>query len=288
MTNPIFLTAKRGPAITFAVLSTVLLIILPIVSGVYLAVGKSNPAPKIAHSLLAKNEFRDAAANKLIESISKDTKGAEALLFKNKGKEIRVALSDAMGTKAFEDEVVGITHKAYDFYVDGDSQSATIDIRPIASMALTAISKVNPLFSLAEDQIKDIAPIDLKSGDSDINLVQIKKEFTGLVFVLWIGFILFSALYWRFTSNLHNGLKFAGIQSAVFAVISILIYLIGSAAGSSIASKSTDALPQIAIPIVAKAVISPFLTLAILGLTTTVALVGYLYTLVKKQLKPSN
>jgi hypothetical protein len=69
MTNPIFLTAKRGPAIAFAVLSTGLLIVLPIVSGVYLAVGKSNPAPKIAHSLLAKSEFRDAAANKLIESI---------------------------------------------------------------------------------------------------------------------------------------------------------------------------------------------------------------------------
>ncbi|MCX6425583.1 MAG: hypothetical protein NTV47_02335 [Actinobacteria bacterium] len=284
MTNPIFLTAKRGPAITFALLSTLILIILPIVSGVYLAVGKSNPAPKIAHFLLAKSEFRDAAANKLIESISKDTKGAEALLFKAKGKEIRVALSDAMGTKAFEDEVVGITHKAYNFYVDGDSQSATIDIRPIASMALTAISKVNPLFSLAKDQIKDIAPIDLKSGDSDINLVQIKKEFTGLVFVLWIGFILFSALYWRFASNLHNGLKFAGIQSAVFAVISILIYLIGSAAGSSIASKTTDALPQIAIPIVAKAVISPFLTLGVLGFVASGAIVGYLFLKIRGEL----
>ena len=284
MTNPIFLTAKRGPAIAFALLSTLILIILPIVSGVYLAVGKSNPAPKIAHSLLAKSEFRDAAANKLIESISKDSKGVEALLFKANGKEIRVALSDAMGTKAFEDEIVGITHKAYDFYVDGDSQSATIDIRPIASMALTAISKVNPLFSLAKDQIKDIAPIDLKSGDSDINLVQIKKEFTGLVFVLWIGFILFTALYWRFASNLHNGLKFAGIQSAVFAVISILIYLIGSAAGSSIASKSTDALPQIAIPIVAKAVISPFLTLGVLGFVASGAIVGYLFLKIRGEL----
>ena len=288
MTNPIFLTAKRGPAITFAVLSTVLLIILPIVSGVYLAVGKSNPAPKIAHSLLAKSELRDAAANKLIENISKDTKGAEALLFKAKGKEIREALSDAMGTKAFEDEVVVITQKAYDFYVDGDTQAATIDIRPIASMALTAISEVNPLFSLAKDQIKDIAPIDLKSGDSDINLVQIKKRFTGVVFVLWIGFILFSALYWRFASNLHNALKFSGIQSAIFAVISILIFLIGSAAGGSIGGNSADQLPQIAIPIVAQALISPFLTLAILGFITTMALVGYLYTLVKKQLKPSN
>lgn len=284
MTNPIFLTAKRGPAITFALLSTLILIILPIVSGVYLAVGKSNPAPKIAHSLLAKNEFRDAAANKLIESISKDTKGAEALLFKNKGKEIRVALSDAMGTKAFEDEVVGITHKAYDFYVDGDIQSATIDIRPIASMALTAISKVNPLFSLAEDQIKDIAPIALKSSKSDVNLKQIKNGFTGLVFVLWIGFILFSGLYWRFASNLHNGLKFAGIQSAVFAVISILIYLIGSAAGSSIASKSADALPQIAIPIVAKAVISPFLTLGVLGFVASGAIVGYLFLKIRGEL----
>jgi hypothetical protein len=288
MTNPIFLTAKRGPAIAFAVLSTVLLIILPIVSGVYLAVGKSNPAPKIAHSLLAKSEFRDAAANKLIESISKDTEGAEALLFKDKGKEIRVALSDAMGTKAFEDEVVGITHKAYDFYVDGDTQAATIDIRPIASMALTAISEVNPLFSLAKDQIKDIAPIDLKSGESDIDLVQIKKEFTGVVFVLWIGFILFSALYWRFASNLHNGLKFAGIQSAVFAVISILIYLIGSAVGSNIGSNSADQLPQIAIPIVAQSLLSPFLILAILGFITAAILVGYLFTLVKKQLKPSS
>jgi len=284
MTNPIFLTAKRGPAIAFALLSTLILIILPIVSGVYLAVGKSNPAPKIAHSLLAKSEFRDAAANKLIESISKDSKGVEALLFKANGKEIRVALSDAMGTKAFEDEIVGITHKAYDFYVDGDSQSATIDIRPIASMALTAISKVNPLFSLAKDQIKDIAPIDLKSGDSDINLVQIKKEFTGLVFVLWIGFILFTALYWRFASNFHNGLKFSGIQSAVFAVISILIYLIGSAAGSSIASKSTDALPQIAIPIVAKAVISPFLTLGVLGFVASGAIVGYLFLKIRGEL----
>jgi len=288
MTNPIFLTAKRGPAITFALLSTLILIFLPIASGVYLAVGKSNPAPKIAHSLLAKSEFRDAAANKLVESISKDSKGAEALLFKEKAKEIRVAVSDAMGTKAFEDEVIGITHKAYDFYVDGDSQAATIDIRPIAAMALKAFSTVNPLFSLAKDQIKDIAPISLKSGDADIDLVQIKKAFTGLVFILWIGFILFSALYWRFASNFHNGLKFSGIQSAVFAVISILIYLIGSAAGGSIGSNSTESLAQIAIPIIAQSVISPFLTLAILGLITTVALVGYLYTLVKKQLKPSH
>lgn len=288
MKNPIFITAKRGPAITFAVLSTVILIFLPVVSGVYLAVGKSNPAPKIAHSLLVKSEFRDAAANKLIESISKDSKGAEALLFKAKGKEIRVALSDAMGTKAFEDEVVVITNKAYDFYVDGDSQAATIDIRPIAAMALTAISKVNPLFSLAEDQIKDIDPISLTSAKSDVDLKQIKDGFMWLVFLLWIGFILFSALYWRFASNLHNALKFSGIQSAVFAVISILIYLIGSAVGSNIDGNSADQLPQIAIPIIVQSVISPFLTLAFLGFIVSAMLVGYLFTLVKKQLKPGN
>lgn len=288
MKNPIFITAKRGPAITFAVLSTVILIFLPVVSGVYLAVGKSNPAPKIAHSLLVKSEFRDAAANKLIESISKDSKGAEALLFKAKGKEIRVALSDAMGTKAFEDEVVVITNKAYDFYVDGDSQAATIDIRPIAAMALTAISKVNPLLSLAEDQIKDIDPISLTSAKSDVDLKQIKDGFMWLVFLLWIGFILFSALYWRFASNLHNALKFSGIQSAVFAVISILIYLIGSAVGSNIDGNSADQLPQIAIPIIVQSVISPFLTLAFLGFIVSAMLVGYLFTLVKKQLKPGN
>ncbi|MSO32832.1 MAG: hypothetical protein EXQ80_00230 [Candidatus Nanopelagicaceae bacterium] len=57
MNSKIFLTAKRGPAIAFALLSTAILIFLPIVSGFYLAVGKSNPAPKIAHSLLAKSEF---------------------------------------------------------------------------------------------------------------------------------------------------------------------------------------------------------------------------------------
>lgn len=288
MTNPIFLTAKRGPAITFAALSTVILIFLPIVSGVYLSAGKSNPAPKIANALLAKSEFRDAAANKLIENISKDSEGIEALLFEAKAKEIRAALSDAMGTKAFEDEVVVITQKAYNFYIDGDAQSGSIDIRPIASMALKAFSKVAPLLSLAEGQIKDIAPINLTSSKSDIDLKQIKTGFTGLVFVLWIGFILFSALYWRFASNLHNALKFSGIQSSVFAVISILIFLIGSAAGGSIGGNSADQLPQIAIPIVAQVLISPFLTLAILGLITTVALVGYLYTLVKKQLKPSN
>lgn len=288
MKNPIFITAKRGPAITFATLSTVILIFLPIVSGVYLAVGKSNPAPKIAHSLLVKSEFRDVAANKLIESISKDSKGAEALLFKAKGKEIRVALSDAMGTKAFEDEVVVITNKAYDFYVDGDSQAATIDIRPIAAMALTAISKVNPLFSLAEDQIKDIDPISLTSAKSDVDLKQIKDGFMWLVFLLWIGFILFSALYWRFASNLHNALKFSGIQSAVFAVISILIYLIGSAVGSNVGGNSADQLPQIAIPIIVQSVISPFLILAFLGLIVSAMLVGYLFTLVKKQLKPGD
>ena len=99
---------------------------------------------------------------------------------------------------------------------------------------------------------------------------------------------MFSALYWRFASNLQNALKFSGIQSAIFAVISILIFLIGSAAGGSIGGNSADQLPQIAIPIVAQALISPFLTLAILGFITTMALVGYRYTVVKKQLKPSN
>ena len=288
MTNAILLTAKRGPAITFAVLSTAILIFLPIVSGVYLSVGKSNPAPKIAHSLLAKSEFRDAAANKLIESISKDSKGVEALLFKEKAKEIRVAVSDAMGTKAFEDEVIGITHKAYDFYVDGNSKASSIDIRPIALLALDAFSTVTPLFSVAKDQIKDLAPIDLKSGDADINLVQIKKQFTGIVFILWMGFILFSALYWRFASNLHNGLKFAGIQSAVFAVISILIYLIGSAVGGNIGADSGDTLAQLAIPIIVQSAISPFLTLAILGFIVSAILVGYLFKMVREQIKPIN
>jgi hypothetical protein len=61
--------------------------------------------------------------------------------------------------------------------------------------------------------------------------------------------------------------------------------LIGSATGGSIGGNSADQLPQIAIPIVAQALISPFLTLAILGFITTVALVGYLYKLVKKQLQ---
>jgi hypothetical protein len=64
--------------------------------------------------------------------------------------------------------------------------------------------------------------------------------------------------------------------------------LIGSAAGGSIGGNSADQLPQIAIPIVAQALISPFLTLAILGFITTMALVGYLFKMVRKQLKASN
>lgn len=155
-------------------------------------------------------------------------------------------------------------------------------------MALKAFSKVASLFSLAEDQIKDIDLISLNSVKSDVDLKQIKGGFMWLVFLLWIGFILFSALYWKFPSNLHNVLKFSGIQSAVFVVISILIYLIGSAAGGSIGGNSADQLPQIAIPIVVQSVISPFLTLAFLGFIVSSMLVGYLFKMVRKQLKPTN
>jgi hypothetical protein len=59
-------------------------------------------------------------------------------LLTQKGKDISQALSGLLGQPAFETELNKITGTAYEYFSTGAKSPTTIDVKPIANMALAA------------------------------------------------------------------------------------------------------------------------------------------------------
>ena len=282
MTEQILYKSRRGLAVTAGIFVFLLATLLPIVSGVWSIAGSGNPITPVTHSLLASEEFRNTAGQEFVTKALKDASGDEKRLLTEKGKNIAQALSGLLGQPAFETELNKITATAYEYFSNGAKSPTTIDVKPIANMALAALTQVDKEFANLKKEIGKLKPIDLKPQASGPDIVQIRK-ILNLVFFAVLGlFLIFNLIYLRYSRSVTAALRVIGSEFIYCGVIGLVINLVGSSVVKSQAAKSTEPIAQVAIPIVARQELAIFMTIGIVGLVVGLALQALSYTKFKK------
>ena len=274
--------SRRGLAVTAGIFVFLLASILPIVTGVWSIAGSGNPITPITHALLASTDFRNTAGEEFVRKLLKDASGDEKQLLTQKGKDISRSLSELLGQLTFESEINKVTNTAYDYFSTGAKTPTSIDPKPIAIMAVSALTKVDKDFSNLNKEIMKLKPIALKPQTSGPNIVQIRKilnlVFYGFIFLL----ILLNLIYLRYSRDFSSALRIIGSEFIYFGVISLIINLVGGSVVKNVAEKNSEPLVQVAIPIVAREELAIFMTIGIVGLVVGAVLQVLTFTKFKK------
>lgn len=260
MTNPNWFKSQRGIALSASILMFILATLLPAITGFWSLLGKSNPAVPITHSLLRNSDFRSVAGQEFVNKLSSDATGDAKSLLAKKSNEISAAVSDLLSQPAFESEVDKITNTAYEFYVNGSQNAASIDVKPLASLALSSLSQVDKQFSKLKKEVDKVKPIELKPLENGPNFSQIRKNINLIFYLVLVFFILLNLLYVRYAKNLPSALRIVGSQFVYTGVIGLAINLVGNSVVSNIAEKNSQPLAKVAIPIVAHQELGIFMT----------------------------
>ena len=256
MTTQLFFKSSRGLAVTAGIFVFLLASFLPIVTGVWSIAGSGNPITPITHSLLTSTDFRNTASEEFVRK----------QLLTQKSKDISRALSDLLGQQAFESEINKVTVTAFEYFSTGAKTPTSIDMKPIANMILSALTKVDKEFSTLNKEIVKLKPITLKPQTSGPNIVQIRKILNLLFFGLISLFILLNLIYLRYSRSLSSALRTIGSEFIYFGVISLIINLVGGGVVKNLAEKNSEPLAQVAIPIIAREELAIFMIIGIVGL----------------------
>ena len=266
MTTQLFFKSSRGLAVTAGIFVFLLASFLPIVTGVWSIAGSGNPITPITHSLLTSTDFRNTASEEFVRKALTDATGEEKQLLTQKSKDISRALSDLLGQQAFESEINKVTATAFEYFSTGAKTPTSIDMKPIANMILSALTKVDKEFSTLNKEIVKLKPITLEPQTSGPDIVQIRKILNLLFFGLISLFILLNLIYLRYSRSLSSALRTIGSEFIYFGVISLIINLVGGGVVKNLAEKNSEPLAQVAIPIIAREELAIFMIIGIVGL----------------------
>ena len=282
MPTELLFKSRRRLAVTAGIFVFLLASILPIVTGVWSIAGFGNPITPITHALLTSTDFRNTAGEEFVRKALKDAAGDEKQLLTQKGKDISRALSNLLGEQAFESEINKVTTTAFDYFSTGAKMQTSIDMKPIANMALSALTNVDKDFSNLKEEIMKLKPITLKPQTSGPDIVQIRKILNLVFFGFIFLFVLLNLIYLRYSQSLSSALRTIGSEFIYFGVISLIINLVGGSVVKSVAEKNSDPLAQVAIPIVAREELAIFMTIGIVGLVVGAVLQVLTFTKFKK------
>ena len=282
MASQLLFRSRRGFAVTTGIFTFLLATILPIVTGIWTIAGSGNPITPVTHALLTSSDFRNTAGKEFVRKALKDASGDEKRLLTQKGKEISMALSGLLGEPAVESEINKLTNTAYDYFSTGAKTPTSIDVKPLADMALSALTQVDKEFSNLKKEIGKIKPIDLKPQTSGPNIVQIRSILNLAFFAVIALILLFNLIYLRYSRSLTSALRTIGSELIYVGIIGLIINLVGGSLVKSIAAKNSEPLAQVAIPIVARHELAIFMTIGIVGLVVGGVLQVLSFTKFKK------
>lgn len=265
-------TARRGPAVTFAILTTVVGLLFSIALGVWLSVGAGNPATRAIHALADDAAFRDEAATFFVDKLTEDAGGdADAVLTRNEAA-VMAALSDLIGTPEFTSELDSISDSARRWFVDGDRASASISLKPVVTQMVGTLEGVDPEFGALREGIASLDDLDL-AGDGG-NSPQFGGILTAMLGAVVGLFVVAAACAYGYARMARSAAGAATTAGGILLGIGILMagaWFGATAAASSAASTQDEAVARTAIPIVASALASPFRTVGAVWLFLGIA-----------------
>jgi hypothetical protein len=264
--------ARRGQAIACATLLSVLAPILCIGVAGWLSVGVGNPANRVIHALSDSERFRDEAARFFVEKLSEDSGTDATAVLDSKGEAVNQALSDLLGNEAFVRELDTMSDSAYEWFVNGDRQAASISIRPAVGQMVDTLSMVDPLFAELRSGLNDIEDVNLAGDDgTSPRLGRYLSTFSlGLIGVFLVS-VLAALGYVRAARSPRGALKLAVSLLAVCSALLLGPWFAANRMADSVATSQDEVIGRIALPIVASTVTAPFRWLGIVCLVALMA-----------------
>jgi hypothetical protein len=258
-------SARRGPAVAFAILASIVGLLFSVVLGAWLSIGAGNPATRAINALADDAAFRDQAATFFVDKLTEDSGGdADTVLTRNEAA-VTAALSDLIGSPEFTRELDSISDSARRWFVDGDRASASISLKPVVAQMVDTLEGVDPEFGVLRIGIATLDDLDL-AGDGG-NSPQFGGILTAMLGAVVGLFLVAAACAFGYVRTARSAAGAASTSGGILLGIGVLMtgtWFAATTAASTAASSQDEAVARTAIPIVASALASPFRTVGIL------------------------
>ena len=268
----IFLKARKGGSIPAMAFFAIFFTLLSILGTVYISVGIGNPVNKVTHNLWSNEKFRVDAGNHFVSKALETATGEERKILLKKGLQISKTVTSFLANPIFHQEADQISNVVYNYYASGSTSKQTVDVKPLANLALLGLESVDPQFSQLKKELDKIKPIKLEPQKSGPNPVNIKSTFTLVTLLLLLLSLLTLFLFSLFADSLKSLLRKVGVTVFVSGILLLVINIVGAAVVSHQATTATDSLARVAIPVAAHPLLAPFMTFGILEVMIGLAL----------------
>jgi len=266
--------AKRAGAIPSAIFFVIFFTLLSILGSAYLAIGIGNPVNKATGALIANTSFKHDAGTYFVSKALETAKGDERKVLTQKGPEISQTITAFLGNPIFHSQLNQISDIAYHYYTSGTKVKQSIDVKPIATLALLGLESVDPQFAQLKKELDKIKPIKLQPQTNGPDAASVKSDFSLVVLLLLLLSLLTLFLYLLFAKGGKLAIRTLSYILLVDGVLLVVIKIVASAIISHQASIETDSLAREAIPIAASPILSPFFSLGLFELLLGVIALG--------------
>jgi len=233
--------------------------------GAWLSIGAGNPASRAIHALADDAAFRDQAAEFFVDTLTEGTGGdADTVLTRNEAA-VTAALSDLIGSPEFTRELNAISDSARRWFVDGDRASASISLKPVATLLVDTLEGVDPEFGMLRIGIVLLDDLNLAGDGGDSP--QFAGILTATLAAVVVLLLVAAACAFGYARTAKSASGAASTAGGIVLGIGVLMtgaWFGATAAASAAASSQDEVVARTAIPIVAAAIASPFRTVGIL------------------------
>ena len=269
--------SKRSGAIPSAIFFTIFFTLFSIIGSLYLAIGIGNPVNKVTSSLIASESFKKDAGTYFVSKALETAKGDERKVLTQKGPAISQTITAFLGNPIFHSELNQISDTAYHYYTNGTKVAQSIDVKPLANLALLGLVAVDPQFSQLKKELDKIKPIDLKPQTNGPDAASVKSDITLVLFLLLLLSLVTLFLYLLFAKSGRSAARTTAYILLGDGIFLIIINIVAKAIVSSQATKATELLAREAIPIAASPLLSPLFSIGLFEVIVGAILYGLTY-----------
>ncbi|CAB4915613.1 unannotated protein [freshwater metagenome] len=262
----LFLKAKRAGSIPSLIFFVIFFTLFSILGSVFLALESGNPINKVTHSLYGSQSFNEEAGKYVVNKFLEKSTGEERTIFLEKGPQISTAVTNLLGNPLFHQEADKISEVVYSYYAMGSKEIKSVDVRPIANLALAGLVNIDPQFKELNKELDKIKPIKLKAQKDGPDVAQIRSILNLAIVLLLVLSFAMLFLYVMFARSRKDTLRWPGLVLFLQGVSLTSIFLVANSLIANQVNTSKDSLLRIGLPLAAHPLLAPFMLVGLLEL----------------------
>ena len=268
----LFLKGKRVGSIPAMIFFVIFFTLFSILGSVFLVLETGNPINKVTHSLWGNQSFTEDAGKYAVSKILEKSTGDERKLFLKQSPQISSAVTNLLENPILHQELDKISDVIYSYYANGSKEVTSVDIRPLAHLALDSIETIDPQYKDLRKELDDIKPIKLKMQENGPNVPQIRSYLNLALFLFLVLSCLMLFLFLIFVRSRKDALRWSGLSLLVVGILLSSLFLVAKSLISNQANTSTESLLQSGLPLAAHPLLAPFILVGLFEIFLGLAL----------------